>query len=998
MTKNIKEMITDIKKASDRERLVIFIGAGVSVNSGYRLWDSLIGLFNEELRYSSKASQFSTDEMLKIPQYYYNENTERYLEIIKREYGKLPNQTNAIVDELLQLNPAHIITTNFDLLIEKSLEENHVYGNTVHGSLEKYSIIRNDDDFVNAGKNHYLIKMHGDVKSLDSLVLKEEDYLQYSSSHTLIETFIKSLFVNYTFLFIGYGLGDYNIKLIMSWVDGVLDNQRKCKDNNRFSYYFINSDSKPLNNYEKDYYRRKNIFVIESSEVPSNFCTAIYDKKDVLFEDDRGNNLLRTCKYIKHGRSNDLLEIKNDLSIFDKLECITAEELMFKLETYSVYHYMYDNLLLYREDLLSVQLKTLIDILNNNNNNNITELDYFSSVFKKAGIDSIVSESNNESIVKIEDSIKNENGLYNSLIECNFRKLYEIGQSPCSDQRAMLQAGYVHSVLDNDEKAIQLFNAAMSKYKVSNDFFHLLICQQNICKISFEEKQVWYILKDNLSEEDKHTFKTLYDYLNGSEEIYQETVETFKELERKFDVNYHSISHDEKNLLFMRLRYRIHQIQKYFILNNVYINGYSGNTQIIGNWLKSLDLYTELLLMLHSSNKRMHREKRNYVRNVLKREDLYILITHTQNRDLKYILKKYEVKKIAIFDGGADYIISTLDNYVDAFKFERIVNFKFASNIENILTLIQVIDFNSEQYWSIFQSLTDLIIKIMTIPYGNKDYYFTVFREVSVEIVQCIFSILYYRKDNVKRESLQSVIENVLVCFNNDLDKDIYNMGIAMFRECGILLNFSEALKYYYNGTLPESITNHFFETVRDRYPIMLKEFIVELFPILSESQKLKWRAPVCANIAEIEPVFIRFGIINGVFEYNNEICTILVNLCRKQIKEISQEKNINMSQKALHCVLRLVERDLITDKEPYKEFIGYDDFFDFVCFPNNFDYTKYDTSWGSWLTVEKYRKPAFNIAYEIIKNKYENTMKDGPSETEKSIYYRYFYLEDYLY
>ena len=77
MAKKIKEMITDIKKASDREKLVVFIGAGVSVNSGYRLWDSLIGLLNEELKYSSKTSQFSTDEMLKIPQYYYNENTDR---------------------------------------------------------------------------------------------------------------------------------------------------------------------------------------------------------------------------------------------------------------------------------------------------------------------------------------------------------------------------------------------------------------------------------------------------------------------------------------------------------------------------------------------------------------------------------------------------------------------------------------------------------------------------------------------------------------------------------------------------------------------------------------------------------------------------------------------------------------------------------------------------------------------------------------------------------
>lgn len=58
MVKTIKQMITDIKKASNCENLVVFIGAGVSVNSGYRLWDSLIGLFSKELKYSSNIYQF----------------------------------------------------------------------------------------------------------------------------------------------------------------------------------------------------------------------------------------------------------------------------------------------------------------------------------------------------------------------------------------------------------------------------------------------------------------------------------------------------------------------------------------------------------------------------------------------------------------------------------------------------------------------------------------------------------------------------------------------------------------------------------------------------------------------------------------------------------------------------------------------------------------------------------------------------------------------------
>ena len=41
MNKTIKQMITDIKKASDSDKLVVFIGAGVSVNSGYKLMGQL---------------------------------------------------------------------------------------------------------------------------------------------------------------------------------------------------------------------------------------------------------------------------------------------------------------------------------------------------------------------------------------------------------------------------------------------------------------------------------------------------------------------------------------------------------------------------------------------------------------------------------------------------------------------------------------------------------------------------------------------------------------------------------------------------------------------------------------------------------------------------------------------------------------------------------------------------------------------------------------------
>ena len=76
---------------------------------------------------------------------------------------------------------------------------------------------------------------------------------------------------------------------------------------------------------------------------------------------------------------------------------------------------------------------------------------------------------------------------------------------------------------------------------------------------------------------------------------------------------------------------------------------------------------------------------------------------------------------------------------------------------------------------------------------------------------------------------------------------------------------------------------------MENKYPDMLSRFIIEIFPILSEQQKVKWR--MNAGILGIEPYYIRFGIINGVFYYNDEICNILINFCRQQVKENHQKK-----------------------------------------------------------------------------------------------------------
>lgn len=117
--------ILNIQKAIEHNKLVVFVGAGVSKNSGIPLWRELVQELAQELglksvaNYSDGSDFWGGDDYLKIPQYYFNEREEKeYLDKIKEVLNRdvLPNE---IHDIIFDLNPAHIVTTNYDNLLEK---------------------------------------------------------------------------------------------------------------------------------------------------------------------------------------------------------------------------------------------------------------------------------------------------------------------------------------------------------------------------------------------------------------------------------------------------------------------------------------------------------------------------------------------------------------------------------------------------------------------------------------------------------------------------------------------------------------------------------------------------------------------------------------------------------------------------------------------------------------------------------------------------------------
>ena len=226
-----------IKEASQQGRLVVFVGAGVSNNSGVPTWAELINGMKDECLAGGE-----TDD-LKIAQLYKDTRGEKeYTDKVKDVLKHNKVIPNAIHKSILDLNPCHVITTNYDDLLEQEIKK----------EFKQFDIIREDKDLPNMTYPNSLIKMHGDLDR-GNIVLTENDYYNYEKNFPLIRSFVLSLFASKLVLFVGFSFSDLNLKMILNNLHFVLhDNMQRV---------YLVSDTIPTQTLNT-YYEKKGINVV----------------------------------------------------------------------------------------------------------------------------------------------------------------------------------------------------------------------------------------------------------------------------------------------------------------------------------------------------------------------------------------------------------------------------------------------------------------------------------------------------------------------------------------------------------------------------------------------------------------------------------------------------------------------------------------------------------------------------------------------------------------
>lgn len=243
------EEIRLLREAMLNKKLVVFVGAGISIDSGMPSWSEAITDIAKKLGISEDDLDY-----MKIPQFYYNARGKKeYVELMRHIFRYNEDlDIQEVHRNIIKLNAHTMLTTNYDCLLEKAAAENS----------EFIQVISQDKDlpYKTAGKE--LIKMHGDFEH-DNFVLKENDYLHYSSRFKLIEAYVKSLLATNVVLFIGYSFSDSDLKQIFTWVKDILEEDLQRA-------YMLNV-TKEFDAHEFEYYKNLGINILYAAKCTKKF-------------------------------------------------------------------------------------------------------------------------------------------------------------------------------------------------------------------------------------------------------------------------------------------------------------------------------------------------------------------------------------------------------------------------------------------------------------------------------------------------------------------------------------------------------------------------------------------------------------------------------------------------------------------------------------------------------------------------------------------------------
>lgn len=224
---DIPEQILD---AASKGRLVLFIGSGVSQIIGCPSWKEFADIILKDLFDKNLITYYEKTELSRL-------DSRRILTICKEIYKEkniqFPDMKNIfkgdrekidkykIYKNIYEINAINI-TTNYDEhldfeAVKKVLERSEsskkqsssskIQQETKSGSVKYLK----EELLISNLSNGIVLHLHGSVNDSKNAIISFADYLKHYKEEDYVPILLKKLFNEYTILFIGYGLDEYEI-------------------------------------------------------------------------------------------------------------------------------------------------------------------------------------------------------------------------------------------------------------------------------------------------------------------------------------------------------------------------------------------------------------------------------------------------------------------------------------------------------------------------------------------------------------------------------------------------------------------------------------------------------------------------------------------------------------------------------------------------------------------------------------------------------------------
>lgn len=956
----LEQDIRFLAEELEKGKLVVFVGAGVSKNSGLPEWEELIKDYADY----RGIKEFTSKQFLTIPEEVFERyGSLKYYEIAEKRFlGKyVPNSIHRI---LKKMKLTYIITTNYDTLIEDEIKN--------------LQIVSKDEDLPYTNSNRMLIKMHGDFEN-KNIVLKKSDYDNYEKNFQLISTLVKGLFTTNTVLFIGYSYSDTNVQQIMNWIKEIL----KEKTRKAFLVEFTNEDNKEEENGEQ-------INKISLKLLNDNNDEVLYESKKERFN----NNYEKTLTKFLSNIYNEKEKVKQEkiFEIYINLNYLTEHNWK-KLNKYSEIRIDEDwkrilytrlefkDIEKYEEILFKSRIKKILQRINRNEKEILIP-------FSEKGITPKRKEQKNI----LEEKIEVEEKFLKIICDYdykNFQNLVEEYKENNNINKYVIVYGYLFFKKIN--KAKETIKSMIEEKENVNSKNEKLVWDNFILSI-IEFMEITHA-EENLNK----TFESIEESLEDKYfEYFKYETELFNEI---FKYSTLEALNKEMNKLFDKVRkekstsYVMGTPPSYkaIILSRdlfyfCSLNGIFGNS--FSDYSEFMKKYIEILLMSYTNKNIEVKNQMFKNRNLIEEFEYFdfFMMLELSYSDLKKLFNEYEIKDLKCEKEIFDKLIVLLKNILDWIIENDNEFMEKIDTLESILLIISKLNLIETQ----FEKLVDIILNDK-----NSNVFFE--NNYALEVADNFRVIICKNFKNLNKEFFDKILEKIFLIDRKRIDENLLDHITYYFNKKEMpKISKNDKIKNFINKNnlkikcyFLRIIDEIYFEELKNEILKEIKDTLnIEVYSFLL-NQKFIDFIPETEDkiIKELDRIFQKKDIdINNLISYTSEKEKILDFLL---VSGLNDKLPISFIEK----LKKYKNKEFFKSLEQYESEI----LWKYILNQENFDYSEFTENELEKFSkiriknlLEKNNKKLIKLVREYIFSK----IKNNDNISNNSIVEAYFEWE----